>query len=52
VRIEVLERLRLRPFRVENREDVGDAPPTVAVELVKTANGQGRKGGGLHAGTP
>lgn len=52
MRIEVLERLRLGPFRIENRENVSDASAAVAVELVKAANGQGGKGGGLHAGTP
>ena len=52
MRIEVLERLRLRPFGVENREDMSDAAPAVAVELVKAANGQGGKGKGLHARTP
>ena len=52
VRIEVLERLRLGPFGVENREDMSDAALAVAVELVKAANGQGGKGKGLHAGTP
>ena len=52
VRIEIPERLRLRPFGVENRENVSDAASAVAVELVKTAHGEGGKGKGLHAGTP
>jgi hypothetical protein len=52
VRIEILERLRLRPFGVENRENVSDAASAVAVEFVKAANGEGGKGKGLHAGSP
>ena len=52
MRIEALERPRLRPPGIENREDMGDASPAVAVELVKAANGQRGKGKGLHARTP
>jgi monofunctional glycosyltransferase len=52
VRIELLERLRLRPFGVKKRENVGDAPRAVEIEFVKAADGQGGKGERLHAGTP
>jgi len=38
--IERLEGRRVRPFRVENRQDVSDTSALVADELVKSANGE------------
>jgi hypothetical protein len=48
VGIECLERFRVWPFRIEDRQDMRDAPALVADEFVKSANGEGWEGGGLH----
>ena len=44
VRVVRLERDGVWPLRVEDRQDMGDAPALVADELVKSANREGREG--------
>ena len=44
VRVVRLERFRIRPFRVKDRQNVGDPPALVADEFVKSANGEGWEG--------
>ena len=44
VRIVGQERFRVGPFRVENRQDMGDAPALVADEFVESADGEGGEG--------
>ena len=40
VRIERLERFRVRPFRVQNRQNMRDAAALVADDFVKSTNGE------------
>jgi hypothetical protein len=42
--IERLERGRLRPLRIENRQNMGDSTALVAEEFVKSANRKGWEG--------
>ena len=50
VRIEGQENLRVRPIRVENRKNVGDAPAGVQVEFIQAADGEGGESEGFHRG--
>ena len=52
VGIERLERRRVRPVGVKDRENMGEAPALVAVELVKSANDGVGEGGWIHGGNP
>ena len=48
VRIERLERGRIRPFRVKDRQNMGDPTALVADEFVKSADSEVEEGGRLH----
>ena len=48
VRIERRECRRVRPFRVKNRQNMGNPAALVADEFVKSANSEGGEGCGLH----
>ena len=52
MRLKGQERLRIGPFRVEDRENVGDPAGIVIVEFVESADGEGMEGGELHARSP
>ena len=44
VRVVRLERVGVRPLRVEDRQNMGDPPALVADEFVKSANREGGEG--------
>jgi len=48
VRIVRQEGFRIRPFRIKNRQNMSNPSALVADEFVKSANGEGGKGGRLH----
>jgi hypothetical protein len=52
VGIERPEGFRIRLFGVKNRQNMGDPTALVADEFVKSANGEGWKGGRLHRRAP